>query len=85
MKSKTAMQLTPIQFLIEQAKTARDNPNLGNDITYDMLISVLKSMLPKEQEAIEQAYNEADKTKWSAAPKVTATEYYTNTYGQTNT
>jgi len=46
---------TAIQELIENAKTAKDNDNLKDYISYDELIDVLTEFLPTEREQIINA------------------------------
>jgi hypothetical protein len=61
-----------------------DNPHARNAIAeHEATLSVLKSLLPKEREQIEQAYEEGyNNAIWECGtPKsTTATEYYNETF-----
>lgn len=76
--------LTPMQQAIEklqiemQKATEQQSPNIASGFHHS--ITILKTYLPKEQEAIERTWNDCNEAKWSSAPKLTATEYFNQTY-----
>lgn len=87
--------LTPMQQAIELLKQKRemvhneyrlsDDVQEMEELSYqldglDFGIKTLKNNLPKEQEAIERTWNDCNEAKWSSAPKLTATEYFNQTY-----
>ncbi len=89
-------QLTPVQQLIDRFKHLKEVALVQNDKIYlTACIKEIETYLPKEQEAIEVAYD-AEEHEYCGCnncnycleinnkPKPTATEYFTNKYGQTN-
>lgn len=102
MESNTAIQLTPMQHVIELLKQERqmvyNEYRLSDDVQemeelshkldgLDFSIKTTTKHLPKEQEAIEQAYKTGytEKEYLDYYPDKHSKEYFTNTYGQTNT
>lgn len=99
MESKTAIQLAieeikvfrkKASFEYKAATTSEDKEEWLSSISaIDSCITVLKDKLPTEKEQIETAYSEGSLNKTENIlldkTKVTAEEYFTNTYGQANT
>lgn len=92
--------LTPIQQAIEEIKVFRKKASfeyraaitnedkeewLSSISAIDSCLDLLKTHLPKEQEAIEEAHLRGDINGCSLSPNKKATEYFTNKYGKTNT
>jgi hypothetical protein len=69
---------TALQEAIEKAKTAKENDKNKDYVTYDEVIEMLTDLLPKEQEAIEQAYDIGAIEMYDI--DATARNYFNQTY-----
>jgi DNA-binding ferritin-like protein len=56
--------------------------SIGKRYAYKETLRYLKAKLPKEREQIEQAYHSGNEKSWSAAPKITAQEYYETNFNK---
>lgn len=71
--------LTPMQQLLKEIGDCR---NIETDLILPFIKNKIKEHLPKEQEAIEQAYDMGAIEMYDI--DATARNYFNQTYGQTN-
>jgi len=70
---------TPMQELIETFEEMKD-PNVESSIDVDFAISLAKSMLEKEKEVIENAYDSGQESNWSEDMGLMGDWHYDKTF-----
>ena len=67
-------------YLLLTITEREEHKTHGEIFALNSAIISAKAKLPKEREDIEQAYHAGNEKSWSAAPKITAQEYFTTEY-----
>jgi len=71
--------MTPLQKLIKQFEEMKDS-NLESSIDVGFAIALAKSMLEKEKEVIENAYDSGQESNWSEDMGLMGDWYYDETF-----
>jgi hypothetical protein len=83
MENTAIQEQTAMQQLLKTLKECKPDINQFTAAElYTVVVREIHNKLPKEREQIEEAWNDCNALKWSAAPKPTAQEYFTTKYKQ---